>query len=339
MMLCAILLALGNTKFDASIHVSRHRITVDGTISITVNISNSGTAPTTNTQGGLPIGNDRHRFSIPRLLPKQTKHISMEFHAPARTVLPIGPLHIRKGDPFGLTRHENDLAERINVYIHPKIVRLPLLHAGIPRDLEGQSSRRIADDDIDFHGLRKYQPGDDIRNVHWPSSAKADSLMIRQYEATCRTDTSLTLSVDESDYASREEFEMAVSIHVSIGVQCLLQYRPLYVHVGKAHTQPHDAMSFLDATSAIAFQQDFTASLVDGTLQHSANASLYVVTVGSKKTLSRITRMARALPQSARCIVLQADIGMTCSIRRCANCTVITIGKLNDLPLMLGVVP
>ena len=66
MMLCAILLALGNTKFDASIHVSRHRITVDGTISITVNISNSGTAPTTNTQGGLPIGNDRHRFSIPR---------------------------------------------------------------------------------------------------------------------------------------------------------------------------------------------------------------------------------------------------------------------------------
>ena len=98
-------------------------------------------------------------------------------------------------------------------------------------------------------------------------------------------------------------------------------------------------MSFLDATSAIAFQQDFTASLVDGTLQHSANASLYVVTVGSKKTLSSITRMARALPQSARCIVLQADIGMTCSIRRCANCTVITIGKLNDLPLMLGVVP
>ena len=36
MMLCAILLALGNTKFDASIHVSRHRITVDGTIFITV---------------------------------------------------------------------------------------------------------------------------------------------------------------------------------------------------------------------------------------------------------------------------------------------------------------
>ncbi|MCB5701280.1 hypothetical protein LIR44_22655, partial [Bacteroides fragilis] len=83
-----------------------------------------------------------------------------------------------------------------------------------------------------------------------------------------------TLSVDESDYASREEFEMAVSIHASIGVQCLLQYRPLFVHVGKAHTQPRDAMSFLDATSAIAFQQDFTASLVDGTLQHSANASL-----------------------------------------------------------------
>ena len=34
----------------------------------------------------------------------------------------------------------------------------------------------------DFFTLREYQQGDDLRRVHWPSSAKRDELMIRQLE-------------------------------------------------------------------------------------------------------------------------------------------------------------
>ena len=159
----------------------------------------------------------------------------MEFTAVSRAVLPIGPLSIRKGDPFGLIRHEKKLVDQINVFIHPQTVLLSTLNAGIPRDLEGQPSGEIVDDDLDFYGLREYEPGDDVRNVHWLSSAKTGSLMIRQYEATRRTDTALTISVNPDDYIDSQEFELAVSVHTSIGVQCLQQNRPVTAHAGSTH--------------------------------------------------------------------------------------------------------
>ena len=122
--------------------------------------------------------------------------------------------------------------DQINVFIHPQTVLLSTLNAGIPRDLEGQPSGEIVDDDLDFYGLREYEPGDDVRNVHWLSSAKTGALMIRQYEATRRTDTALTISVNPDDYVSSDEFELAVSVHASIGVQCLQQNRPVTAHAG-----------------------------------------------------------------------------------------------------------
>lgn len=131
------------------------------------------------------------------------------------------------------------------------------------------------DDDLDFYGLREYEPGDDVRNVHWLSSAKTGTLMIRQYEATRRTDTSVTISVNPDEYVNGEEFEMAVSIHSSIGVKCLLQDRPLFCHAGNTHGQPRNAMEFLDNASAIEPDREDNPNLAEGTLKHSPDASFY----------------------------------------------------------------
>lgn len=250
---------------------------------------------------------------------------------------PSGPLRIRKGDPFGLVRHEKELADRITVFIHPRTVRLDTLNAGVPRDLEGQPSGQIVDDDLDFYGLREYEPGDDVRNVHWLSSAKTGTLMIRQYEATRRTDTSVTISVNPDEYVNGEEFEMAVSIHSSIGVKCLLQDRPLFCHAGNTHGQPRNAMEFLDNASAIEPDREDNPNLAEGTLKHSPDASFYFFTVGSLKDIEQIKRMTLALPRSASCVVLQASAGANRGIRRFANFTLATIGDLDDLPLIMGV--
>ena len=178
MMLAAIALSLGNTRFHASIAVSNHRVTVGDTISVIVGIDNTGRTPTTTARGYLPIGDAHERFNIPMLAPGQSKQTDVEFRTVSRAILPIGPLRIRKGDPFGLVRHEKELADRIIVFIHPRTVRLDTLNAGVPRDLEGQPSGQIVDDDLDFYGLREYEQGDDVRNVHWLSSAKTGTLMI-----------------------------------------------------------------------------------------------------------------------------------------------------------------
>lgn len=208
MLAAAVMLSLGNTSFQATIDVSSRRVTVSDTVKVDVCVDNPGRTPTTSARGDLPIGDNHERFAIPMLAAGQSRQTTVEFTAVSRAVLPIGPLSIRKGDPFGLIRHEKKLVDQINVFIHPQTVLLSTLNAGIPRDLEGQPSGEIVDDDLDFYGLREYEPGDDVRNVHWLSSAKTGSLMIRQYEATRRTDTALTISVNPDDYIDSHSYSL-----------------------------------------------------------------------------------------------------------------------------------
>ena len=131
MMVAAIMLSLGNTSFTS------RRVTVSDTVKVDVCVDNPGRTPTTSARGDLPIGDSHERFAIPMLAAGQSRQTTVEFTAVSRAVLPVGPLSIRKGDPFGLVRHEKKLVDQINVFIHPKTVMLNTLNAGIPRDPDG----------------------------------------------------------------------------------------------------------------------------------------------------------------------------------------------------------
>ena len=62
----------------------------------------------------------------------------------------------------------------------------------------------------DFFTLREYQQGDDLRKVHWPSSAKRDELMIRQLEMPWQSRALVLLDPRQSAYPDSEAFEHAV---------------------------------------------------------------------------------------------------------------------------------
>lgn len=337
MLASAVILSLGNTSFKATIDVSEKRVTVSDTVQVEVHVDNPGSVPTASARGDLPIGDDHERFTISTLAAGQSRQTNVEFTAIRRAILPIGPLSIRKGDPFGLVRHEKKLVDQINVFIHPQTIMLNTLNAGIPRDLEGQPSGEIVDDDLDFYGLREYEPGDDVRNVHWLSTAKTGSLMIRQYEATRRTDTALTISVNPDDYMDAREFELAVSIHASIGVRCLQQHRPVSTQAGTEHARPRNTTEFLDGCSAIEPDPDDNPNLAQETLANAPDSTSYFFTVGRNKDIDSIKRMAPALPRSAACVVLQAATGQSRAIKRYPDFTLATVGDLNDLPLIMGV--
>ena len=338
MMLAAIALSLGNTRFHASIAVSNHRVTVGDTVSVYRRHRQHRQNADDHTHGGyLPIGDAHERFNIPMLAPRGNPSKPMWSSVPYRAQY-CPSAHCASAretrSVWCVTKRSWPTASPYSSTLVP-CVSIPECRRA--RDLEGQPSGQIVDDDLDFYGLREYEPGDDVRNVHWLSSAKTGTLMIRQYEATRRTDTSVTISVNPDEYVNGEEFEMAVSIHSSIGVKCLLQDRPLFCHAGNAHGQPRNAMEFLDNASAIEPDREDNPNLAEGTLKHSPDASFYFFTVGSLKDIEQIKRMTLALPRSASCVVLQASAGANRGIRRFANFTLATIGELDDLPLIMGV--
>ncbi|NHA00101.1 DUF58 domain-containing protein [Nocardioides sp. W3-2-3] len=102
-------------------------------------------------------------------------------------MLDVGPVVAVRADPLGLLRREAHLSRMDRLYVHPRTLRVEGSAAGLVRDLEGRTVPKVSDNDVSFHALRGYVAGDDRRHIHWKSSAKTGTLMVRQFEETRRS--------------------------------------------------------------------------------------------------------------------------------------------------------
>ena len=80
-------------------------------------------------------------------------------------------------------------------------------------------SDRLSASDLAFHALREYVTGDDLRHVHWTSSARASGLLVRQYEETHRAHVTIVVDERRSSYRVRSEHELAISVAASVALQ------------------------------------------------------------------------------------------------------------------------
>lgn len=145
--------------------------------------------------------------------------LSIGFPDPGRGNYTIGPLVARVQDPFGLylveKRQEH---ETLSVMPQPERIRGPALrprHLGpwpgtIPANIPGPGS--------EFHSLRSYVVGDDLRRINWKASARNRRLMINETEAERVTDVMIVLDTDVTFYepSEAELFERGVRAAASV---------------------------------------------------------------------------------------------------------------------------
>jgi len=111
-----------------------------------------------------------------------TAHASYRLSTTSRGVLEVGPVTIRASDAFGLVKREQQIPDVVRLIVHPRLEIIGSTRAGASEDslLGKQHNRSLGLSDEDFDGLRPYTPGDDLRHVHWLSSARQDELQVRQ---------------------------------------------------------------------------------------------------------------------------------------------------------------
>ncbi|WP_216216594.1 DUF58 domain-containing protein [Amycolatopsis aidingensis] len=96
-----------------------------------------------------------------------------------RHVLPAPA--VGHADPLQLLRTRAAHGRESVLYVYPRAHRIaPLPMAGI-RETEGGDAHGSARDGVAFHSLRDYQPGDDWRRIHWPSTARTGTLQVRHH--------------------------------------------------------------------------------------------------------------------------------------------------------------
>lgn len=148
--------------------------------------------PATSDRGGPAVAEpgradgDVIDIELGRLTPLEPVRVRRTSTGLRRGRVRVGPAAIVRRDVFGLAERRevvSDVLEAIVMPRHAAAAPVPRDAGIVPRQSEGSSAVRSHGGD-DFFALRPYAPGDDLRRVHWPSTARLGELLVRQEEAS-----------------------------------------------------------------------------------------------------------------------------------------------------------
>ena len=202
------------------IHRSLHpkKVTKGNPSVALLNFTNQSSRPSKRINVVQHVGGDDLVATLPPLLARQASLKSVSLPTKRRGHFSVGPVTIRKADPFGMFVNEKYFGEPEELWVQPSIARLRPISRGKKRDLEGPTSDKSPVGNIAFHRIREYVAGDDPRFIDWKATARRSSttleLMVRHNVDTTMPATVVLLDNSRSDY-SEFDFETIVDVAAS----------------------------------------------------------------------------------------------------------------------------
>ena len=337
---------VGKGSFTVDLRTDHSRVVVGDPASGIVTITNPLKHRILGALVEIPVGDALAAVVMPSLARGAT--FSHEFAVPTkrRGVVSIGPVASVRADPLGLIRREIVWTKPHELFIHPRTIGVPSTTTGFIRDLEGNPTRQISDSDVSFHALREYLPGDDRRYIHWKSTARTGTLMVRQFEETRRSHLVIALSLASVDYANDEEFELAVSVAGSLGVRAIRDARTVSVVVGDRTpdfakrkvfaVSPLSTLTrsrLLDDLSIIERQESAldVRDIARVVSEQVAGISVAFLVCGSSPSASQLREASAFFPVDVDVVAIVCDPEVVPGFRRVSGLSVLTIGYLQDL--------
>ncbi len=160
--------------------------------------------------GGLPVP-----VPLVRLRPAQDTDVDYPVPTARRGVVEIGPLTVSRTDPLALAGTSRRYGGTVRVWVHPRIHPLLAVPDGIARSLDGRIDR-VPHGSITFDALREYVIGDELRRVHWRTTARVGELMVREYVDTSLPRIVVLLDTRAHGYPDPERFEDACEAAASV---------------------------------------------------------------------------------------------------------------------------
>ena len=125
----------------------------------------------------------RPRLVLERLARRHASSVAYTVRADVRGRFEVGPLVVRLTDPFGLCELTRSFPSVDHLVVIPQVVPLPMVRLAGEYAGAGEShARSVAVHGEDDAATREYRHGDDLRRVHWRSTARTGELMVRREE-------------------------------------------------------------------------------------------------------------------------------------------------------------
>ncbi len=198
------------------------------------------------------------------------------FAATRRGIARLGPIRIVTIDPFGLCEYRKSFTCPADLVVLPRVVQLDAIPPASASDVTSGARHQtnVSSPDDEFSMLREYVPGDDVRRVHWPSTARHQRPIVRHYDQPWHQRLTVVLDTQAHGYL-HETFETAICAVASAMSASILNDEIVSLVTSSGfHSGPINAMTELDrvmdhlateamTTSAVPLDQIFATPLLD----------------------------------------------------------------------------
>ncbi|MET0492214.1 MAG: DUF58 domain-containing protein [Actinoplanes sp.] len=236
---------------------------------------------------------------VPLLRLRPGKDTTVGYPVPThrRGVVPVGPLRVTRSDPLGLLTLSRTYGGATTVWVHPRIHLLRAVPAGMARSLDGNIDK-VPQGTITFDSLREYVVGDELRRVHWRSSAKVGELMVREQLDT--SEPTIIVLLDDRASAhpkvrdgTAESFEAACEAAASVIAAAVREDLPVVLHLVSGPA----AGPFLDVLTEAGLRAGELAQTLRSLRQNKIGDTLvYLTGPGGRADLGAVTALRGAYP-------------------------------------------
>lgn len=224
-LLTALLVSRARYRLMAHRSVSPARISVGQDASVSLSLVNEGRMPM-----GLLLFEDHvpyvlgrpARFTVDHMSPHWHQDLTYTIRSGMRGQYTVGPLSVRVSDPFGFIALKRSFTTTSEVIITPQV--LPLRAQDLSGEWSGTGERQpraFTVGSAEDVTVREYRRGDDLRRVHWRSSAHAGELMVRREEQPWQSRATVVLDTRRAAHVgsgSESSLEWCVTAAASISV-------------------------------------------------------------------------------------------------------------------------
>ena len=235
------------------------------------------------TLGGRP------RFTVDRVGPGQHRVVHYPIRSDARGRYRIGPLRLRLADPFGLVELTRSFTAVDMLTVVPAVHPLPSIKLGGAWESGGESvSRSVAIRGDDDAATREYRNGDDLRKVHWRSTARVGKLMVRREERPWQARATLLLDTRSDSHRGDgpgSSFEWAISALASVGAYIARRGYSMRMitdaGVAAGGTELTDEGVLLDHLAEVQVSRNRTLDAAAGPLRGAEGLGTLIAVVGN----------------------------------------------------------
>jgi uncharacterized protein (DUF58 family) len=172
-----------------SVHNDGGRVRREVTVRDAVANITSGTSPR------------RYELLVPEVGPRAEVTVRCSYECPQRGRYRVGPLTLAGSDPLGLFELRREFELRDTVVAYPRTFDMPagLLRGGMLLSMHDAQRAPARGYGHEFRAIREYVEGDDLRWVHWKTTAHLGRLTIREFESAAAASVTLMVDLSRAD--------------------------------------------------------------------------------------------------------------------------------------------